>query len=218
MLIDLLFPNRCLHCNRIITEEALVCEVCFGLLHFTHFNFVENNELTEKCRLLFPVKNAFALMYFEKESLVREVIHTLKYRNRDRAGKIIADWASERLHFENQKPDLLVTVPLHPRKLRERGYNQLTRFAQEISQIFDIKYEADILKRNFYRKAQATKNKKQRSDTSGLFSAAKITGAKHILLIDDVFTTGNTISTAAWTLLDQNPAAEISILVMAFEA
>ena len=106
MLLDLLFPNRCLHCNSIISKEELVCEVCFPQIKFYHYHFYEENPLKNRCKLLFPVENAFALMQFEKEGLSQKIIHSLKYGNREKVGKILAEWTSERLNFENEKIDL----------------------------------------------------------------------------------------------------------------
>lgn len=217
LLLDLIFPNRCLHCNRIIGGNDLVCELCLDQIYFSHHHFLETNPLKERCSLLFPVENAFALMYFEQESLGRKILHQLKYGNREKVGKILAKWISEKLDFGEKKPDLLVIVPLHPKKLKERGYNQLHLFTKTLAQNFDIPFDPILIKRNFYRKAQAKKNKAQRNETENLFSVTKDISGKHILLIDDVFTTGNTISSIAWEILKSSENVKISILVMAMD-
>ena len=84
-----------------ISAEELVCEICFEKIHFTHDDFNDNNLLKERCKLLFPVENAFALMQFDKESLSQKIIHNLKYGSREKIGKILAEWTSERISFEN---------------------------------------------------------------------------------------------------------------------
>lgn len=216
MILDILFPNRCLQCNQIIDGNDVVCEVCFSQIRFSHFNFYEENLLKEKCGLQFPVENAFALMLFEDESLSRKIIHQLKYGNREKIGKILAEWVSEKLEFEKQKPELLVTIPLHHRKLNKRGYNQLHLFAKCLSEIYHIPYDHEILKRNLHTTAQAKKNKEQRLNSEGKFTLNKDVSGKHILLIDDVFTTGNTMSDAAWEIL-KNDGNKISVLVMAID-
>lgn len=197
MLLDLLFPNRCLHCNRIIGGDDLVCGLCFDQIYFTHHQFLENNLLKETCKLLFPIENAFALMQFEKESLSRKIVHQLKYSSREKVGKTLADWVTERIDFGEEKPDLLVPVPLHPKKMKERGYNQLHLFTEALAENFKIPFDHEVIKRNFYKKAQATKNKVERTKTENLFSLHKDIKNQHILLIDDVFTTGNTMSSVA---------------------
>lgn len=216
MILDLLFPNRCLHCNRIITGKEIICELCIEHVNFTHWDFNEDNPLKQKCNLLFPVQSAYALMQFEKESLSRKIVHDLKYRSREKIGQNLADWVSERLHFEMGKPDLLVPVPLHKKKLKERGYNQLKLFTETLSQHYGIPYDHDAIKRNFYKKAQALKDKAHRSETKNLFSINKKIENRHVLIIDDVYTTGNTISSVAWEILNCGDNT-VSVLVIAVD-
>lgn len=216
MILDIFFPNRCIHCNRIIDGKLLVCNLCFEQIHFTHFEYSEENSLKEKCKLLFPVENAYALMQFEQENLSRKIIHELKYRSRETTGKILADWVIERLDFKNEKPDLLVTVPLHPKKEKERGYNQLHLFTKVLSDFYTIPFDHHLFKRNHYSKAQALKDKKHRLETQHTFSLIKNVSNQHILIIDDVFTTGNTLATIAWEILKAGNN-KVSILVMAVD-
>ncbi|MCS3871223.1 ComF family protein [Chryseobacterium ginsenosidimutans] len=216
MILDIFFPNRCLECNRIIDGNLLVCSLCFEQIHFTHDNYFEDNFIKEKCKLLFPIENTFALMQFEKENLSRKIIHELKYKSREKTGKILADWTSERLDFKNEKPDLLVSVPLHPKKLKERGYNQLHLFTKTLSEFYNIPFDHELIKRNHYSKAQALKDKQRRLETENPFSVTKNISGKHILLIDDVFTTGNTLASIAWEILKAGDN-KVSVLVMAID-
>jgi predicted amidophosphoribosyltransferase len=96
MILDLFFPNRCIECSRIIDPDLLVCDLCFNQIHFTHYDYFENTPIKEKCSLFFPIENAFALIQFEKENLSRKIIHELKYRGREKTGKILAEWTTER--------------------------------------------------------------------------------------------------------------------------
>ncbi|CAH0279793.1 ComF family protein [Chryseobacterium sp. WG14] len=216
MMLDLFFPNRCIHCSRIIEPDLLVCDLCFSQIHFTHNDYLGNNPVKEKCRLLFPVENTYALIQFEEEGLSRKIIHELKYRSREKTGKILAEWAIERLDFKEIKHDLLVSVPLHPRKLRERGYNQLHLFTETLSEFYNIPFEHNLIKRNHYSKAQALKDKKHRLESVNTFSLTQPVTGKHILLIDDVFTTGNTVSSIAWEILKAGDN-KVSVLVMAVD-
>jgi len=219
MIVDLLFPNRCLSCSRMIDAHLLVCTLCFEKIHFTHHQYSDENLLKEKCKLLFPVENAFALMHFSQENLSRIIIHELKYKGREKAGKTLADWVTEQLDFNNNnnnKPDLLVSVPLHPKKLKERGYNQLHFFTENLSEFYTIPFDHDLIKRNHYSKAQALKDKQHRIETTNPFSVTKNISGKHVLLIDDVFTTGNTLASIAWEILKAGNN-KISVLVMAMD-
>jgi ComF family protein len=214
MILDLLFPNRCIHCNRIIYSDLLVCEICFEHIHFTHYNYFNENIIKEKCKLLFPVENAYALMQFEEKNLSRKIIHGLKYRSREKTGKILADWITERLDFKNEKPDLLVSIPLHQKKEKERGYNQLHLFTEVLSRFYNIPFDHGLIKRNHYSKAQALQDKKHRLKNENVFSITRKISEKHILIIDDVFTTGNTVATIAWEILNAGDN-KVSVLVMA---
>lgn len=216
IFLDLLFPNRCLDCNKIIESNFIVCNICFGKIQFTHFDYFEENTLKEICKTLFPVENAYALIQFEKESLSRKIIHELKYKNREKTGKILADWITERVDFKNEKPDLIVSIPLHKKKLKERGYNQLHLFAETLSEFYNIPFDHEVILRSYYSKAQALKDKKHRLSTENLFSINKNISGKHVLLVDDVFTTGNTIATAAWEIL-KTGNNKVSVLVMAID-
>lgn len=214
--VDLLFPNRCLDCSRIIHQSEVVCAACFDQIYFTHYHFDQNNLLKERCQLLFPVESAIALMQFEDESLSRKIIHQLKYGGRPKVGKTLAHWVLEKTNLKELQPDLLVTVPLHRRKLRERGYNQLHLFADTLSADLGIPCDHSLIKRNFYKKAQAKKNKAQRDKSKNPFSITKEIKGKHILVIDDVFTTGKTMSDVVWEIL-KNPENRVSVLVMAMD-
>ena len=121
-----------------------------------------------------------------------------------------------KLHFNEDKPDVLVPVPLHHKKLKERGYNQLHLFTETLSQLYEIPFNHDLLKRNSYNKAQAKQNKHQRLETQYDFGVTKTIENQHLLLIDDVLTTGNTLSTMAWEIL-KSGNNRISILVMAVD-
>lgn len=217
MILDILFPNRCLGCNCIISADLLVCELCFGRIDFIHSGYFDDNLIKERCRLLFPVENTFALMQFGKENLSRKIIHELKYKSREKAGEILAEWTTTRLDFKDQKPDLMVSVPLHPKKLKERGYNQLHVFTEKLSAFYGIPFDHDVIKRNQYSKAQALKDKQNRLKSENVFSVTKSITQKNILLIDDVFTTGNTIASIAWEILKAGNNT-VNVLVMAMDA
>jgi len=214
MFLDVLFPNRCLECDEIISKNEIVCVKCLDKIHFTHWDFGENL-LKQKAQFLFPVENAFSLMFFDKKGLSREILHQLKYRNQERVGGILADWVAERMEI-TEKPDLLINIPLHPKKLKERGYNQLHLFTEKLAEYYEIPFRHDLLQRESYHKAQAQKNKANRGETKYHFSLSENIENKHILLIDDIYTTGNTMSAAAWEILKYK-GNKLSILVMAME-
>lgn len=215
MFTDFFFPDRCVGCNQIIAAETYVCELCENQISFCNLDFEAENILKESCKTLFPVENAFSVMEFQKEGLTRDLMHDLKYKSREDIGNLFAEWTIERLNFK-QKPDLITSVPLHPKKMKERGYNQLHIFTKKISDHYKIPCDNDLIKRNYYAKAQALKNKKGREKQEQLFSLQKSIVGKHVLIIDDVFTTGNTMSMMAWEILKEKNN-KVSVLIMAHD-
>ena len=217
MIFDFLFPNRCLDCNQLIDKNEIICEICKDNIHFSNHQFSEINSLKEKVSLLFPVENAFSLMLYEKESLAQKIIQQLKYNHREKIGKNLAEWTIEKLSFEDKKPDLIATVPLHPKKLKQRGYNQLHIFGNELSKHFQIPISHQLLQRTTHSKAQAKKGQSERLKTKNAYQVTEKIFDKHILLIDDVYTTGNTSSNIAWEILRNSENVKSSLLVMAMD-
>lgn len=213
MFADFFFPDRCLSCNRIIAAKTFVCDVCVDQINFNSDTFESENSTKEKCSSLFPTENAFALMDFQNEGLARELMHSLKYGNREKVGKLFADWTTERLQFK-VKPDLIIAVPLHPKKEKKRGYNQLHLYCEELSKFYNIPFDKMAMRRDLNTKAQALKNKSGRTRKDHIFTLNKPVEEKHILLIDDVLTTGNTIGAMAWEILKAGKN-KISVLIMA---
>lgn len=217
LLLDIIFPNRCLHCNTLIKQSEILCTLCLDQISFSQFSFYGHHILQEHVHLLFPCQQSYALMLFQKESLSQKLIHLLKYGNQEMVGKFIAQWIADRVILKDPKPDLIVSVPLHPKKLKKRGYNQLHLFGHHLSQHYNIPINHNFLKRNIHTSEQAKKDKIHRNETASIFSVAENMDAAHILLIDDVYTTGNTLSSIAWEILKNNPQHKISIMVMAFD-
>lgn len=216
MFLDLIFPNRCLNCNLIIAANEVVCGICFEHIHFTHHNFDLDNELKSRCQLLFPVEKAYALMNFEDDSLSQKIVHQLKYAHREKIGKTLAEWTFERVGCAVKEIDLITNVPLHKKKLNKRGYNQLHLFTETLAKKLNLDFDHDLIKRNFHKTAQARKTKKQRTSTENLFSLNKPIENRHVLIIDDVYTTGNTMSAVAWEIL-KTKNNKVSVLVIAVD-
>ncbi|MDV2459311.1 phosphoribosyltransferase [Elizabethkingia anophelis] len=193
---DILFPNRCLQCNHIIDGKDIICEGCYDQVDFTHRESLPETLLQQKLSSLFPVENSYALMNFEKDGLSRKLIHNLKYANREIVGDTLARWTAEKINLES-KPDILINIPLHAKKLKKRGYNQLHRFTETLSKEWDIPYNHHYLKRIAYSTSQARKKLKQRKENINIFIVPNPLENIHFLLIDDVCTTGSTLASCA---------------------
>jgi ComF family protein len=147
------------------------------------------------------------------------MIHSLKYRGHEEIGTVLGQWHADDL---NKLPitstfDAIIPVPLHKKRLRERGYNQVTRFGQALSENLKIEYNPSILKRNVYSKTQVKKNLLNRTELIESLFEVDFTEKdhnKHFLLIDDVITTGSTLEACSRALL-KIPGSKISIVCMA---
>ena len=185
----------------------------------TNHHLNSENEAFKKFYGRIPVEYASALLYFHKRGIVQELIHNLKYKGQEEIGSVLGTWYAEDLKNSAiiQSVDEIIPVPLHKRKLRERGYNQVTNFGLSLSKNLNISYNPNLLVRNIYSKTQSRKNFLNRSDGIDTIFAASFTEKdhnKHFLLIDDVITTGSTLEACSHALL-KIPGAKISIVCMA---
>ena len=219
-LINLFFPRVCSGCNSILlTDEAVICTTCRHEIPLTQFHHNPNNEAISKFYGKVPIEFAVALFYFQKKGIVQEMIHKLKYKGHEEIGTAIGFWYAEELKSLPQikTVDCIIPVPLHPKKLRERGYNQVTTFAKTLSESLNILYDERVLVRNVYSKTQTKKSMLKRSELNTAvfdvhFDDSMI--GKHFLLIDDVITTGATLEMCSRALL-KIPGAKVSIVCMA---
>ena len=219
-LINLFFPKVCSGCRSfLLTNETIICTVCRHDIPLTNHHLNSENEAYKKFYGRIPIVHASALFYFHKKGIVQELIHNLKYKGHEEIGAILGEWYAEDLkNIESLATvDEIIPVPLHRRKLKERGYNQVTAFGKALSTSLNAAYNESLLIRNVYSKTQSKKNLLGR--TEGIESIFDVSFTekshnKHFLLIDDVITTGATLEACSRALL-KIPGAKISIVCMA---
>ena len=219
-LVDLLFPKVCLGCDSFLeSNEAVICTSCRHDLPLTNYHLDSENELIKKFYGRIDLQFASAMMYYHKSGIVHELIHNLKYYKHQEIGTFLGNWYTEDLrNLEITKTfDVIIPVPLHKKRLRERGYNQVETFGKALSKNLDIDYDDSILVRNIYSKTQTKKNFLGRTDVNlNIFDVnfKEENHGKHFLLIDDVITTGSTLEACARAVL-KIPEAKLSIVSMA---
>lgn len=219
-LINLFFPKACSGCNSfLLANENVICTVCRHEIPLTNHHKIENNEAIVKFYGRIPIEFAAALFYFHKKGIVQEMIHKLKYKGHQEVGTAIGYWYAEELKTiaELNSVDYIIPVPLHKKRLKERGYNQVEAFGISLSDSMGIPYNDSVLIRNVYSKTQTKKNLLGRSEVVGsIFSAVhnEALHNKHFMLIDDVITTGSTLEACGRELL-KIPGAKLSIVCMA---
>lgn len=220
-LLNLLFPKSCSGCNKTLLEsEHLVCTYCRHDMPFTQHYLDENNETVKKFRGRLPLEHASSVVYFHKEGIVQELIHNMKYRGKEEIGSLIGQWYAQDIKdIEALKTVTeVVPVPLHKKKLRQRGYNQVAGFGKALAEGLGKDYNSGILMRTTYSKTQTKKNLEARAEIISEAFDVKSTGSdtgKHFLLVDDVITTGATLEACGKALL-KIPGAKVSIVTIAY--
>lgn len=185
----------------------------------TQYHLDPKNEAVKKFYGKIEIEHASALLYFNKKGIVQELIHNLKYKGQQEIGFVLGNWYVEDLKELNLKIpfDIIIPVPLHKRKFRERGYNQVATFGKALAEGLDITYDDSILYRKKYSKTQSKKNLLGRTENIDnifdLISTEKHQN-KHLLIVDDVLTTGATLEACSRALL-KIPGIKISIICMA---
>lgn len=218
-MLNLLFPKICYSChNPLLKGEKTVCIKCIHSLPIASFHKNESNFLINKFYGRFLVKNATSLLYFQKRGITQELLHNLKYRGKEEISCFFGKWlGAELAECENyNKIDLVIPVPLHKQKLKKRGYNQVEGFGKEIALALDVAYRDDILIKISKSGSQVFKTRMLRFETEEVFSIQKLEDIKnkHILLVDDIITTGATLEKCALQLL-KGENVNISIATIA---
>jgi len=220
-LYALFYPETCLCCHeQLSTNENSICITCRHELPLTHFSKEKNNLVEKSFYGRIPVENATALFYFLKKGEVQELIHSLKYKKQQQVGILLGNWLGEDLlecdRFTNI--DCIVPVPLHPKKLKSRGYNQVTTFGQSLAKKLSIPFNENTLLKISSTKTQTKKIRFDRwRNVQEMFSVqdSKALENKHILLIDDIITTGATLE-ACCKAFQKTKNIKISIACMAY--
>ncbi|MFV5690601.1 ComF family protein [Flavobacterium sp. LT1R49] len=219
-IINLFFPKVCSGCSSfLVVNENVICTVCRHDIPLTNHHLNPVNDAFKKFYGRIPVIHTSALFYFHKKGIVQELIHNLKYKGHEEIGTILGEWYAEDLkNIQLLKTvDEIIPVPLHRRKLKERGYNQVTAFGKALSSSLNLDYNDSLLIRNVYSKTQSKKNLLGRTEGIETIFDVSFTEKdhhKHFLLIDDVITTGATLEACSHALL-KIPGIKISIICMA---
>jgi ComF family protein len=219
-IFQLCYPKICAACaHNLSKQENVICTICSMKLPYTHFYKLETNPLEKKFWGRIPIENIDSFLYFEKGSLTQELLHKLKYESRQDVGLKLAElliYYYQEKHL-TQKYDGIITIPLHPAKEKIRGYNQCDSFAKKLSSSWEIPYYKNSIVRLNNTVSQTGKNRIDRWDNvNNIFEVKEKEnlGHKHLLLIDDVITTGATIEACAQEIL-KLPNCRISVLTMA---
>lgn len=219
-IVNLFFPKVCYTCNNHLNDnEQYICTACRHDLPVTNFHFNQDEFVSKVFYGRIKIEHATALLRFEKKGIVQQLIHNLKYRGYEDIGVFLGDWLGEELKTvaEYKSVNAVIPVPLHKNKLKTRGYNQVAKFAQQIAKSLDAEYLDNVLIKVTNTKSQVLKKRFARwDDGDELFTLQnkEQIANKHILLVDDIITTGATIE-ACVNVLNQGRGLKITVASMA---
>ena len=218
--ISLVYPRLCLACGEsLLKHEDCICSQCIYYLPKTNFHKELENAVSKLFWGRVNIQTATAFYFFKKQSKVQNLLHQLKYKGQKQVGIKLGSLYGSELKKDKKYEDvsLILPVPLHPDKEKKRGYNQSEMFGIGLSQTMQAPCETDILVRNFASETQTKKSKYERWENVGsIFEIRDIERLKgrHVLLVDDVITTGATIEACAQHLLTV-PGTRVSIAAIA---
>ena len=204
---SLFLPRTCLACGRVLLEnESCVCLACRYNMPITDFAKRSDNVVKQLFDNMLPVEAAMAMYWFVAGTEWQRIIHNFKYHGRWFFAQKMGEWLGEELlesgNFEGV--DLVIPVPLHYRRRLMRGYNQSEQLALGVGRKMGVKCDFRSVRRRSYNESQTSKSRSERWDNvEEIFEvrdAQRLRG-RHILLVDDVLTTGATISSCAMAIL-----------------
>jgi ComF family protein len=222
-LLHLVFPHVCQGCGSdVLDVQNELCLKCLDSLPGTNFHMHPDNPMEKIFWGRVPVTHATAQYYFTKESLMQQLLYQLKYRGNRELGIYLgrlmgyALASSTRFSF----PDALIPLPLFPAKEKKRGYNQATVLCEGIAQVLQKPVFKDVVRRLSYTDSQTRKNRIERwLNMEGRFELvnSKAIEGKHVLLVDDVITTGATLEACGREIVRaQN--VQLSIATLCFSS
>jgi ComF family protein len=218
-MLNLFFPKVCGGCtNKLLKGEDTLCASCIHALPIVGHHKTGSHAMRDVFYGRVSIEQATALLQFNKKGITQELLHNLKYRGNEKIGVFFGQWLGSELAETKtyQGIDFVIPVPIHKMKRKKRGYNQVTGFGLEISKALQIPMLENVLLKINKTQSQVFKQRFTRFGNEEVFTVknkAQIQG-KHILIVDDIITTGATLESCANHLLTAG-ASKISLATLA---
>lgn len=220
--LSLVYPASCINCGTSLYDhEKYLCLKCIHKLPATGYEMYHDNPVARMFWGRVPLRFAVSFFHYRKNESLRQLIRMLKYHNEPQIGIMLGKMSGLKLlkspYYE--KPDLIIPVPLHPERQRKRGYNQCEMIAEGLSAVLQVPIESTLLLRARNNSSQTTHSGYERwenvEDVFATSQGEKYTG-KHLLIVDDVVTTGATIEACCQTLLKDIPNIRLSAVSLGY--
>ncbi|MDB4921709.1 ComF family protein [Mucilaginibacter sp.] len=219
--VSLLFPELCVACREsLVANEHLLCTDCRYNLPYTNFHLLPDNIVARQFWAKIKLEAAVALFYFTKGGKIQNLMHQFKYNGMHQIGNLLGNMAGEQLNKNEifNTVDFIIPVPLHKKRLKERGYNQSACFAEGLAAKLNAVVEDNNLVRAKSTETQTHKSRFARfenmQEVFAVSNPEKLIN-KHVLLVDDVITTGSTLEACGEQLL-KVPGLKLSIATIAY--
>ncbi|MGB3590903.1 MAG: ComF family protein [Nonlabens sp.] len=204
-ILNLIYPEVCLGCETPLLDlEDVLCTSCIHLVPIAHHNLESDDKVRDLFYGRVDVIAGTSLFFYEKIGVVQQMIHQLKYKGRQEVGTLCGRWMGQLLRDDERygQIDYVVPVPVHKQRLRQRGYNQVTKFGEEIGDALGSRFRESVLIKTRNTRKQAQLGQRQRSDeTQSPYELREpLPSGSAVLLVDDVITTGTTLSLCAKAL------------------
>lgn len=219
--LSLIYPRYCPACGILMYQhERGLCRLCLLKLPKSGFHQVSDNKLSQLLGGRVPLEKTLCLYLFEKSGKVQKLVHAIKYKGQ----KDLAQYLGKLLGNEVKNSidpgyfDLIIPVPLHPKKEKARGYNQSAEFAKGLARTLKVPLEEQAVFRIKESSTQTRKKKFERwENVEGIFERNHLLDLsnKHLLLVDDVVTTGATIE-ALWECLKGQADIKVSVACLGY--
>nr|WP_295929297.1 ComF family protein [uncultured Dyadobacter sp.] len=202
---DLIFPRCCESCDQVLEgNEKTICTICRITLPRAGYDRLNGESLQLKFVNLPEVVSTYCFLLFTKRSKVQKLLHALKYKGSKEVGILLGYMFGQELLASGNRPDaeIILSVPLHRKKKKLRGYNQSDLLAEGFSRATGIPWSGTMLERTRHTATQTGKSKfERRENVKGVFTVKKGFSPKGVIIIDDVLTTGATLEECARTLM-----------------
>ncbi len=220
-LVALIYPPHCPVCGeRLDPTEGSLCTLCRITAPLTHYWLECENPVAAKFAGMVPIEQASAMLFFVRGSGWQRLIHHFKYHHQYALARDLGRWYG-RLLVESglyDTVDVIVPLPLHPLKRLRRGYNQAEYIAEGLAEVMHLPIDRHALQRRRNTHSQARTPRRERAgNVAGAFRVGnkeRLAG-RHLLLVDDVLTTGSTLIAAIEAIVEATPDARVSVAVLA---